>query len=457
MYFDTYTVTVDGTRRTAIPLGSESIIVPRSMFQGSKAPGYIASPSSVTPWYWQGIKTIDGKRCLYTKTENLQPVTLLFDSSVSMGSRLDALIFLIRSLERGLEEIPSPWFKESFILPAIRIIPETGVLIMPRPIADIMEQSFTEQDTLALHDAWVRPRLPGGTGWIFQCVSLLYRMLTGIPPFLDDHVREIGYKQIPVSLMHPGISPDAAKTIDQWLKGTKELPSAVELASWIDSKRGDLTVQATRQQEHDAKAALEDYQRNLGKKAKRNVFLRKKGMFLAAVTAGVIIAGAFLISQIIDAAKPPPTVGWSAEEVVRYYYQLQDELRLDAMNDILSRSARKVRENQLVFLHVTSSVRRAYGGDELIRASEWVEAGKPELSPGDMVYGITDLEVEKVADLRYRASYIFWLPESPETDHASEERGGVSGVHHIEELILADRGNYYIIDDIVIIEAHIVH
>ncbi len=457
MYFETHTITVDQKSKTAIPLGPESIIISRSMFQGGKALGYIASPSSVTPWFWQGIQTLEGRRCVYTDTENLQPLTLLFDSSSSLASRLDLLVLLIRSLNRAQTEIPAPWFAESFILPAVRIIPGTGALILPKPITELMEQSFTEQDKIEMHDAWIRPRLPAGTGWIFQCISLLYRMLTGIPPFLDDDVREVGYQPVPVGLLNPGVGSHAAKTINLWLKGAKDLPSAEDLASWIEANYEALTTESVRQQDRDAETALKAYRRDLARKAKRHVYLRKKGMFLAVISAAVVISAAFLISHIIEAAKPPPTVGWSAEEVVRYYYQLQDELKLDAMNDILSRSARKVRETQLVYLHVTSSVRRAYGGDELIRASDWIEAGKPQLGPTDMVYGITDLDIQRMDDLRYRASYIFWLPEGQETDPPSAQQVRVTGAYYLEELVLEKRTDHYIIDDIMIIESRIVY
>lgn len=452
MYDATFSFPLENTPMTAIPLGPDSISLPRAMFQGTKEPGYIVSGSEVTPWYWEGMKSIQGMRCIYTSTKGLKPLDMLFDTRLSLSSRIDLFLRVLSCLETARNHLDQPWFAAGFPINSLWIIPGSGILILPKTIADVMMNAVSDSSRELLHTSWLHPKAPAEQRWVHQMVALFYAIAGAAPPFKDPDIREAGYDPVPLWMLIPSVSKEFSRQISSWLSLSEPLPGAGELRAWIQEQKETIISSVPSGRYAEAEQAKLAYLKRVHQKAKKRRFLRKRGLVAAGALLVIIIAAAGVIHYRIEAGKPPPTAGMDPRQTVEYYYQLQDELKLDAFQHVLSRSAKNIREQQMIYLHVANAMRFAYGEGETIPAEQWIADGKPSVSASSIVYGITDLEIEPIDRLSFRAEFTLWIPAALEEDSLdAAEHTKTAGFRYTEHLVLVDKETHYLIDQIEIV------
>ncbi len=438
-----------GKTMTAIPLGPDSMSLPRSMFQGGKEPGYLVAGDQVSPWYWEGIQSIKGMRCIYSSVKNLKPLGILHSSSLPIETRLALFSQLLSSWQLLSSTQPDVWVRESFPLTALWIIPNSGMLVLPRSIAEVMMNAVTDTQRDQLWHDWVHPKVDKEQGGIYQLVSLLYGVLTQRSPFGDPHVQDAGYEPLPLWMLNPGVDDKTSHTIMEWLQLKQPLPSIEELRRFLSSWTYNITrsVPVSRQRLAEQQRAV--FEQRIRKQANKSTFLRKRGFTLAVIALLVIIAAAGITHRIVVVSRPPSIAGLGPEEVITFFYESQSDINMEGIQEVLTRSAENVREQQLVFLHVQNSMNRAYGGSPLVSAEQWIEAGKPEVNMGTMVFGITDLDITPIGKLEFLCEFIIWLPDTDfEDEHNPPEQLTIRGTRMVERLILEDRGTHYMISNI---------
>jgi len=443
----------ENTPMTAIPLGPDSVSLPRAMFQGKKEAGILVTGGEASSWYWDGIKSVNGTRCIYTRTKGLKPFSMLFDTHIPLSSRIELFLMVLSCLDTAADQSDNPWFQKGFPLNAVWILPGSGILILPRIIADVMLNAVTEKERDSRLSCWLNPKAPVRRGWIQQMAAVCYAVISGTSPFEDPSVRKVGYLPYPLWMLSPSASEQFSQQLNNWLTLSSPLPTASELGSCISAHKTELIQPATTDRIRKAEQAKAAYGKLLHGRARRREFLRKHGLILAGAAVLIIAAVSVFLYFRAEAAKPPPTAGMEPSEVAAYYYQLQDELRLDKIQKVLTSSAEDIRQDQLIYLHVANAVRRAYSDGESIPAERWIAEGKPSIPASSAVYGITELDIKPLNDLSFEASFILWLPDIP-VDQFGEslEHGKTAGIRYTEHLILTERNSHYLIDHVEIID-----
>lgn len=436
---------------TAIPIGPDSISLPKGMFQGGKTPGMMVTGETVTPWYWEGIKTIQGTLCVYSSTKNIKPFSMLFNLNIPLSSRLDLFVQVLQGMKVIAEQDESPWFLQGFPLNAVWIIPGSGILVLPRAISSVMMNAVSEKERDALENNWVHPKAPEDKRWLYQMTAVLYAVLGKVPPLEDEYTREAGYEPLPLWTLNPSVSDSSSDEISSWLTLKKPLPEADELASFVREHASQFCASVPSAREVQAKASYEAARQKIHTRGRRRVFFRKRGFVLAVTTLLAVILIAGVTTRIVESLRPPDFAGMEPVELINHFYDLQDRLQMGEMGDMLTRSAKNVREEQMIYLHVTNAMRTAYGGGEMMPAWVWVKQGKPEIPPDTMVYGITDLEITKVEDLVFEARFNLWLPGAPDGNEMPAH-GIVEGIRYVERLVLEDRDTHFMIRHIEVME-----
>jgi hypothetical protein len=232
----------------------------------------------------------------------------------------------------------------------------------------------------------------------------------------------------------------APPTLEQW---------AALLADWQSSG----LYRRLPEEEARALAAKARRQEELAQKAyRRGVFWQRHWKTVLIAAAAAVAVGVFSGTVLRNLLKPRSTRGFSPREVVETFYRSANTLDHERMQDCVSGRAGRELINQVIHVYVVSRVNLGYEGRSRIRsAEEWDRAGRPEVSPPDSVFGITDLRVEPLAGEAgpaFRVGYERWTPD-PDRGTVSQpalervflrQQGGAWVIYRIEPESAAEEG-----------------
>jgi hypothetical protein len=181
---------------------------------------------------------------------------------------------------------------------------------------------------------------------------------------------------------------------------------------------------------------------NMSSRAARTIavreFRRRYGTAVILSAIGLVILGFFIAPFIQRAMEPDITEGLEPAEVVRLFYESQNSLDHEAMQDCVIRDAGKSHLNQVTTLFVISRVRQGIEMKNVfLSASEWVAAGKPPLSDERFVFGVTDLRIrELLPDKSFEVEYIRWttLPPEAADNLSDDEKSRVSSLEKVQAI-----------------------
>ncbi len=437
----------DGVIKTAIRIGEDDTTIPKHLLQGIKMEGMIISGNQIRPWYWDGMCSIDGSRWVYFPECRLESIEML-----SSRRRGDALK-IVCSLAYGLMNADNAFLDlASGVFPLYRIFIVDGcdVLLLPPDLGDVFSIMESDEDKKAHTIAMIRGNAEQNFMLITEMAELLYYAASGIYPFADDDIRLSGYKAYPISKAVPDMDPETAGFIS-FILGAKSREMRDIMGnyeggknlSWFLERAEKLEWGLCGKSEEEAKEDAEkllassDYASFLeaaGKRAARRSFWRIKGTLIIVIALIAIIGGGFAGNYIYSITRPPLTADMSQEEIIRDFYQAQNELDMTRLTTAV-KGDDVPQEMEVANLFVTSRARSAYEMvSPVINAEGWIAEGKPAIAETFVIYGVVLDSVEEVGENEWVAHGTWYVPfPYDEAEEEAEAYGSLVYVYSIDQ------------------------
>lgn len=180
------------------------------------------------------------------------------------------------------------------------------------------------------------------------------------------------------------------------------------------------------------------------------VFFKKKygpGILLAAAVVATIL---FFASPFIRKAfEKDVTEGLPPEEVISLFYESQNELDHETMQECTENGAGKAQMNQVTNLFVITRIREGVERKAVFTpAPLWIEDGKPPIGQDAYVFGITDLIIrtpdraDNTTKNRavFQAEYTRWTTLPPEStgDPSASDAAHISSIGQVKAYTVVD-------------------
>jgi len=192
-------------------------------------------------------------------------------------------------------------------------------------------------------------------------------------------------------------------------------------------------------------AAVGTFRSGQKKRAQRRIFWRKRGALVVTIAFVAAIVLGMLGNMVYLGLQPPYTAGMSASGVIGEFFESQNALDVQKMGESLKRGVRNPFELEVSGLFVNTRVRKAYEGfDSVVRADEWVLAGRPAIPQSSLVYGVVDLQIEQVGPETYRATYVTIVP-STDGEIVDSPIAVVDEMKRITDFTMSEAKGYWLI------------
>ena len=434
------TAVIHGKQKTLLYISSEKTSIVPKLIQGKLEPGYLYEDGKVSEWYWEGFTQQNGNRYIYFAPLKLTPLKSLFnmDPAEFLNRISDiAELFKIAQCEKFIPE------------DALFLIEGGGILLLPSSVIGLQTIGKSSEQLEETYEKWVRPGFKGEKAAVYLLTSYLYHFIAKEAPLEAPDAREDSYRPTPVNLFPGNLNPKAGAWMQAVLNAAKT-DDIQDLSTWIsefNTLRNDFFIENP----INAEIKLTSYIASRTKRAKRKKFLRKRGGMLFGSLIVLAIVGTVLTSLLVNILAPPATIGLPPEEMISLFYQSQNNLDMELMDDCLARGVNSEAENISIYLFVTSRDRMAHetnGG--LLPVQQWLDKGKPEVDPSTFIYGVTDLTITRLDDDTFRTKYTLWTPVAA-ADPADREINAHKIVEQrkvTEELDVRLKKNYWLITEI---------
>lgn len=138
-------------------------------------------------------------------------------------------------------------------------------------------------------------------------------------------------------------------------------------------------------------------------------FFRKKGTLTVGIAAGIILLGTVLFPILSGALAPPLTRGMEPRQVLETYFNGINSLDVTVTQGCVDGKAAKDRINTVMNLYAVSRVRMGYEGrSPFVSAPDWLARPDRTLKEGEMLFGITGLEIRPLSENRFHVLYREW-------------------------------------------------
>lgn len=435
-------IMVDGGMKTAIRLGDDSFGVPKHLMQGEKMPGYRYHDGNIEPWYWQGLTSSHGQKYVYFDPIQIESIT-----AIATTRRKDALsalkhfALILSSAPKGFADL------QTGAIPLWRLYLGQGddVLILPPDLSDVFSVMKEDVERQQNVNAFLKKDVEGGFRLISQFGQLLYFALTGIAPYADEKIRHYEYREIPLALYQDSLFGSLdEKTLgfinfilhakSQDMRDIAGNRTAEKNMAWFASRTTSLSWNVENISEEtllEAKKAVEgsleykDFWQKTEKGAARHTFWRTKGaIIIVSLIAASCILG-FGIPYVWSFFKPPYTQYMQPLDMIYSFYDAQNELDITKLEAPL-KGTKAPQGSDITNLFVNSRTRMAYETyDPVVRAPDWIKAGKPEIAATAFIYGVTDVSIHEIDKNTYDATSIWYSPYDYE--ETEEEVGSDNG------------------------------
>ena len=297
-----------------------------------------------------------------------------------------------------------------------------GVLIFPPAVMKQLTETHSPAAMLAAAARLNHPDLAAAERLGVTLAILSYRAVTGVYPFsaareddLRNQMRRLDV--VPARLRVPGTDPELSALMERALRPERQQPRPA-LDEWVATLERVTHEPEPTQVDAATVGALQEQARELETKYeqtfRRRVFLQRNLRTIVVVAVVAAAVGGILGSIIANQFKPRVTRGFSPRQVVETFYTSMGQLDHTTMEDAVIGDAGKGLVNESVNLFVISRVTQGYEGrSNIVSATEWVAAGKPDLPAGVGVYGASDLEIvaeQGAPQPVFRVSYLMWRP-----------------------------------------------
>jgi hypothetical protein len=430
----------DGRPVLAVPVGLGRNEIVLTKLRGLRtAPGFRVGPDGIHERYLEGFYKEEGRLYLYGPWE--AGVTL-----EEVLGRADALPYL-RRLAQALAALGERRPKE-LATDAVRFLEDGAVeLLSPQ----VMHQARSIQPEEHRRQTFEALNHPDSKGLSYCLAAMMYRLVAGVYPFAAGSGEEMRRRARelrlpPLSLTRPEVREEVSAAVMDGLGRGRGSPPTLEqwaalLADW---EAGGLY---RRLSEAEARTLAAKARRETGVAARayrRGVFWQRHWKTVLIAVAVAAAVGIFSGTVLRNLLKPRSTRGLTPREVVETFYRSANTLDHERMQDCVAGRTGKELIDQVINVYVVSRVNLGYEGRSLVRsAEEWDRAGRPEVTPPESVFGITDLAIEPLAgeaEPSFRVSYLQWTPDPEQgtVSRAARERvylrpqGGAWVIYRLE-------------------------
>ena len=420
----------EGRDVLAIPVGvSKNDFILTKLGELRKLPGHIIRDWKIEEWRIDGAFKHEGR--LYLHGPHLgglfleEAIQKSFPAALPYLTRLAHALVVLKRLGFGVEFIQTD---------SVYFLEEGGILFLPSALMKELRNMHPEVYKLRVFESISHPDIEEPEkGLSFSLAALLYRAIRGHYPFQADTEEEIHNRirharLLPLSLIEPGFREDLSRQILAGLgRGDTPAPSLEEWEEILSGcKQGGLHRDITEMEREQIRQRARKEEEKVGRAYRRKVFWQKHWKTVGIVAVAVVVVGGLAGSLLKNILAPRETRGFSPEQVVETFYQGMNDLNHTLMEDCVVERAGKQTIREVINIYVLSRVSLGYEGKtHVIGADDWDAQGRPELSPPESVYGVTDLvalqergEPEPV----FQVSYTKWVPE-PGQDSGADSAG----------------------------------
>lgn len=433
-----FTTTIEGKPSTCLVLGGKDTELPGYLLQGEKDFGYIYKDGKLSSWLWKGLTLAEGKRCIYFDAIPIFSLWNLMDTK--RGAAKDVVSDLCRAL---------PLLDDAFldlssgILPFWRMygIEGGGVLILPQSLGDLLSSCADDEERYDNVAMWVHHDIHPAFSLCDEMAQILYMAAAGFPPFSDADTREDGFRAIPLSLMNSTLDKATRTFVDDVLSMSltrqRDIagngPAQRILGTWMASQverlswKEDITSDAST---HECTS----FRVGQHKRAARRIFWRKKGWIVLSVIAVVAVVGGITASRVKLALTPPYTYGMDDKQIIEEYFTGQTELDVEKMDASLDKHVKSPAELEVTNLYVNRQTRKAYEAiDAITNARTWIADGKPAITEGTNIYGVTNVTIARTDENSYQVNSEIWTPYPYDEGNTKTPTEGHTIVYHYKE------------------------
>lgn len=405
--------------KIGIPIDGSSL--PVHLLSGKKEPSYLYQEGKLEQIDYLAVS--DDKSYRFIIFKDLE----LIDFNEIGNSLREEALPLLRELATALSLLP-PNFLNPFngFVETWRFyfIKTGGFLILSEQLSNVILFS----STTALRDKYYHNYLKTDVFPPFalchQFVQFLYYGCATFAPYSLKEVKENSFRPIPLTTDFTTLNIKTAEWIDFILK-TKEkeqrqfVSSAYrseENLSWFlkesenliwDVKNQSVDLEIIRKE----KPQLNEYLLSSTKRVKRINFLKKRGALIATLSIAFIAIVFFVLTIVGSDKKGPILSNLNDEQTVQYFYNGLNNLDLNQMSLTLRSFAKNPFEKEVSSLFVNMQMRKFYEGKEsFILAQQWAKEDFAPLDNSLLVYGTYDLEIEKLEENLFKATYKFIVP-----------------------------------------------
>jgi hypothetical protein len=398
----------------AAAMGEEGRLV-----SGAASPDRVSS----TPWRFESIVQ-EGDYAFLVGPDaigtDLTGASL--DDSTVLEEGLSHLLILARALSLLQAEGSLP---RGIVSSAVLFTEDDGVLVLP-PIA--VAKALSARGSGARSAAVARlsspcvvpPERGPESDASFLLAQAAYRFAAGRGAFELEAAEPRGVAgtapvAIPMGLAAPRLDPGLASLVDRALVE----PESVSLSDWIAVLGAAQTEHWTRDlppaEEAELTRRRDAIESRLRTRKRRAGFLRKRGGILIAAAAAIVVL-ALMGADMLRAQRDKPDFSrLTPRELVQRYYLAIDGIDMESLEACGDKKAIEKDQSYLINLVVITRTRTAYEGKSpVVRAQDWLAAGKPALAQADFLYGIVGLSLSGgetwagTSAVSISAKYSFW-------------------------------------------------
>jgi hypothetical protein len=425
----------EGRDVLAIPVGvGKNDFVLTKLGELRKLPGHIIRDGEIEEWRIEGAFRHEGR--LYLHGPHLgglfleEAIQKSFPAALPYLTRLAHALVALKARSLSLEFIQTD---------SIYFLEEGGILFLPPALMKELRNMHPEVYKLLVFESISHPDIEEPEkGLSFSLAALLYRVIRGHYPFQAETEEEIHNRiryarLLPLSLVEPGFREDLSRQIMAGL-GRRDAPPP-SLKEWEEilsgCKREGLHRDITETEREQILARARKEEEKIGKAYRGKVFWQRHWKTVGIAAVAVVVVGALAGSLLKNILAPRQTRGFGPERVVETFYRSMNDLNHTLMEDCVVEGAGKQTIREVINIYVLSRVSLGYEGtSHVIGADEWDAQGRPELSPPQTVYGVTDLAVRQERgepEPVFQVSYTKWVPE-PGQDPGADSEGSTDSL-----------------------------
>lgn len=450
------------------------------LVQTARTPAWLIHGETISEWRPHGFTEQAGSLCLYGP--DLNAVTL--EEALQIPDEKQVLGYLVR-VSNALRTAAAAAAEAGLELPRVTtfgvlLVEDGGVLLLPKPILDGICELLPRQQTLEMVERYNHPDLTGEAALVFSLAALTYAAVTGKPPYAGDTIEELRERmrdRPPTEplVARPDLRPELADRLLDALSPERERrlqgrpPQLPALADWprlIEESRSAGAGAGAPDPDTDPERTrllrgAEKRERRYERRYRRSGYLRRNSMRLVISTIVVLVLGGLAANILYQQLQPRSISGYAPHEVVRAFYESINTLDHETMSEAVVDGAGRQEIQQVMRLFVGSRVRLAMEQREgFTDAQDWRDAGMPPIEPGEMLFGIAELEitplelesgVSEEEERRFVARFERWYTadtgeepgETPEQDEGRPAE--IEGYRHEDRVYLRRDGNDWVI------------